>query len=158
MSVNVDIGVAEPGEDDYVEEAWRLKEEIRLSEDVLRQRRGFFTDAYRKSTVHLLFVDDDLAGFATVRRDGYILFLAVDPEHRGQGFGRRLVEAAAEDHQAITCHARTSNEDALAFYERLGFDIARRIDNYYEDAGDAFYLKRGDSSGITARLSEFLGR
>ncbi|MFC7007863.1 GNAT family N-acetyltransferase [Halalkalicoccus salilacus] len=158
MSVNVDLRVVEPGDDAHLEEAWRLKEDIRTREDVLKQRRGFFTDAYRRSSVHLLFVEDDLAGFAAVRRDGYVLFLAVDPEYRGQGFGERLVERVADDHSTVTCHARTTNEDALSFYAHLGFEIARRIDNYYEDAGDAFYLKRGDTDGIAGRLSEFLHR
>lgn len=158
MSVNVDLQVVGPGDDAYLEEAWRLKEDIRIREDVLKQRRGFFTDAYRRSTVHVLLVEDDLAGFAAVRRDGYILFLAVGSEYRGQGFGERLVEAVADEHDTVTCHARTTNEDALAFYEHLGFDIDRRIDNYYEDAGDSFYLKRGDREGIGERLSEFLHR
>ena len=158
VSVNVDLQVVEPGDDDHLEEAWRLKEDIRVREDVLKQRRGFFTDAYRRSTVHLLFIEDSLVGFAAVRRDGYILFLAVDPDYRGQGFGKRLVEAVADEHRTVTCHARTTNEDALAFYENLGFDIVRRIDNYYEDSGDSFYLKRGDDDGIAGRLSEYLRR
>lgn len=158
VSVNVDLRVVEPGDDGFVEEAWRLKERIRAKEDVLKQRRGFFTDAYERSKVYVLLVDDDLIGFATTRRDGYLLFLAVHPEYRGEGFGRRLVDLVADDHSSITCHARTSNRDALAFYEELGFDIVRRVDEYYEDNGDAFYLKRGDSEGIARRLSEFLGR
>ena len=48
---------------------------LRTEERVLKQRRPFFTDAYRRSKTHLLFEDDDLVGFASVRRDGYILFL-----------------------------------------------------------------------------------
>jgi [ribosomal protein S18]-alanine N-acetyltransferase len=158
VSVNVDLQVVGPGDDAYLEEAWRLKEDIRTREDVLKQRRGFFTDAYRRSTVHVLLVEDDLAGFAAVRRDGYVLFLAVDPGYRGQGFGERLVETVADDHGTVTCHARTTNDNALEFYEHLGFEIDRRIDNYYEDAGDSFYLKRGSREGFGDRLSEYLRR
>ena len=54
MSVNIDFEVARPGDDSYVEQAWQLKEHIRREEDVLKQRKGFFTDAYRRSTVRLL--------------------------------------------------------------------------------------------------------
>ena len=159
MSVNVDTRVAGPGDDDYLEEAWDLKEEIRRSEGVLKQRRGFFSDAYRRSKVHVLVAsDDDVVGFAAARRDGYILFLAVDPEYRGEGFGKRLVATVADEHDSVTCHARATNENALQFYESLGFEIKRRIDNYYEDGGDAYYLKLGEDTSITSKLSEFVRR
>ncbi|WP_267639958.1 GNAT family N-acetyltransferase [Haloarchaeobius amylolyticus] len=161
MSVNIDTRVVGPGNDEYVEDAWQLKERIRQREGVLKQRKGFFSDAYRRSKVHL-FVEDgpstSIIGFCAVRRDGYILFLAVDPSHRGEDIGKKLVAMVAEEHRSVTCHARTTNENALRFYEHLGFDIKRRIDNYYEDGGDAYYLKLGDDASLTARLSEFMRR
>ncbi len=157
MSVNVDSRVVAPGSDEYVEDAWELKERIHQREGVLKQRRGFFTDAYRRATVHCSLEDEKLVGFAAVRRDGYILFLAVAPEYRGEGIGKRLIARVAEDHNTITCHARTSNENALQFYEHLGFEIKRRIDDYYEDGGDAYYLKLGDG-GITDRISDLVRR
>ncbi|QSG01913.1 GNAT family N-acetyltransferase [Natranaeroarchaeum sulfidigenes] len=158
MSVNVDSRVVAPGDDELMGDAWRLKERIRSEEGVLKQRRGFFTDAYRRSTVHVFLAGDELVGFATVRRDGYILFLAVSPDFRGEGFGERLVARVADEHGSVTCHARATNEDALKFYESLGFEIKRRIENYYEDGGDAYYLKLGDSESITKRLSELVRR
>jgi len=158
VSVNIDLQVVSPGSDTYVEDAWTLKEHIRKSEGVLKQRKGFFTDAYTRSTVHAYVVDDRIVGFAATRRDGYILFLAVDPEFRGEGLGERLVAQVADNHRTVTCHARTSNDNALRFYEHLGFDIKRRIDGYYEDGGDAYYLKLGEDAGLTRRLSEFLRR
>jgi ribosomal protein S18 acetylase RimI-like enzyme len=56
----------------------------------------------------------------------------------------------------VTCHARASNERALGFYEHLGFEVSRHIENYYEDGGDAYYLKLGEGGGITKKLSEFV--
>ncbi|RBI63899.1 N-acetyltransferase [halophilic archaeon] len=159
MSVNVDMRVVGPGDNRYVEEAWRLKERIRAREDVLKQRRGFFTDAYRRSTVYLYVAEGDqdrLIGFAAARRDGYILFLAVDEEFRGEGFGERLVARVADNHSSVTCHARASNENALQFYRHLGFGVERRIGNYYEDGGDAYYLRLGEDEGLAKRLSDFM--
>ncbi|MFC4448029.1 GNAT family N-acetyltransferase [Halorussus aquaticus] len=161
MSVNVDTEIARPGDESHVDAAWELKERIRQAEDVLKQRKGFFTDAYRRSTVYVLLTrdgdgDENLMGFAAVRRDGYILFLAVAPEFRGEGVGKRLVGQVAENHDSVTCHARASNENALGFYEHLGFEVERHIENYYEDGGDAYYLKLGDGGGFTERLSEFV--
>ena len=160
MSVNVDTEIARPGDESYVEAAWQLKERIRREENVLKQRKGFFTDAYRRSTVYVFKTgdgdDEHLMGFAAVRRDGYILFLAVAPEFRGEGIGKRLVGEVADNHDTVTCHARASNERALGFYEHLGFEVSRHIENYYEDGGDAYYLKLGEGGGITKKLSEFV--
>ena len=170
MSVELERRTDAPGEATHEGAAWELKERIRREEGVLKQRRGFFSDAYRRATTHLLFergsderrdrADETtpgrLVGFVSARRDGYILFLAVSPETRGRGYGRRLVAEVADNHRTVTCHARATNEAALAFYERLGFDVDRRITGYYEDGGDAFYLKLGESESLTERLSNLL--
>jgi ribosomal protein S18 acetylase RimI-like enzyme len=158
VSVNVERRVDEPGSTEHAEEAWELKERIRAAEGVLKQRRGFFIDAYRRATTHLIFEDDDLIGFASARRDGYILFLAVAPEARGEGYGKRLVAEVARDHRSVSCHARTTNEGALAFYEHLGFEVKRRITNYYEDGGDAYYLRLGEKGGIREKFSDLFRR
>ena len=161
MSVHVERREIGPGQDDYVEAAWNLKEAIRRHEGVLRQRRGFFESAYRRSTVYLYLdrsEDERIVGFAAVRRDGYILFLAVDESYRGEGFGKRLVANAAEAHSTVSCHARTTNQEALRFYKELGFEVKRRIDSYYEDGGDAYYLTLGSESGISEKLARLLGR
>ena len=101
--------------------------------------------------------DDDVVAFASVRRDGYVLFLAVDPAHRGRGFGERLITDVVAEYTSVSCHARTTNERALGFYEHLGFEVERRIDGYYEDGGDAYYLTLGTES-LRDRLSEFVSR
>ena len=159
MSVEVETRVDEPGGSQHVDDAWALKERIREQEGVLRQRWRFFRDAYTRSTTHLRYVDDDLIGFASARRDGYLLFLAVAPEDRGEDHGRRLIGSVTADHGRITCHARTTNDDALRFYRHLGFEVVRRVDGYYEDGGDAYYLRLGESAGesLIDRLSGLFG-
>jgi len=161
VSINVDTKVVGRGSDEHVDAAWNLKESIRRSEGVLRQRRGFFENAYRRSKVYLYLNrgrQSQLIGFAAVRRDGYILFLAVAEDYRGDGFGQRMVARVAEDYRSVSCHARTTNREAITFYQHVGFEIKRRIDNYYEDGGDAYYLKLGDDESITQRLSRLLSR
>jgi ribosomal protein S18 acetylase RimI-like enzyme len=159
VSVTIECREFGAGDDAFVEEAWELKEQIRRQEGVLKQRRGFFTDAYRRSTVHALvkpgYDDETLVGFASTRRDGYILFLAVAREYRGEGFGRQLIAAVADEHDSVTCHARTTNDAALSFYKHLGFNIERRVKNYYEDQGNAYYLRLGDG-GLASKLSRFV--
>ena len=57
---------------------------------------------------------------------GWINYLAVDPEHRRKGFGRRLMKEAEELLRAEGCakinlQVRTSNQEVVAFYNAIGF-------------------------------------
>lgn len=158
MSVTVEKEVIEPGDDEYLQVAWELKEQIRQEEGLLKQRWGFFADAYRRATVHAFFDGDTLIGFAAARRDGYLLFLGIHPDYRDQGFGERLVGSVAEDAGSVSCHARVSNENALEFYRHLGFSVVRTIQNYYEDGADAYYLRLGEEDRLLDRLSDILRR
>lgn len=168
VSVTVDERVVPPGSDEHLEAAWALKEHIREHEGLLKQRRGFFANAYRRATVHCFLAgdggsdgggdggDDDLIGFAAARSDGYILFLAVAPEYRGENFGERLVASVASEAGKASCHARKTNENAIGFYRNLGFTVEREIDDYYEDGTGAYYLRLGDHDRIRDRISELL--
>lgn len=156
MSVTVDKRVVPPGDDEFLDSAWALKEQIRANEDLLKQRHGFFANAYRRSSVYCFVDGDTLVGFAAARSDGYILFLAVNPDYRGEGYGERLVAAVVDEAGKASCHARRTNENAVEFYEHLGFSVERDIDNYYEDGEGAYYLRLGDRDRIRDRISELL--
>ncbi len=59
-------------------------------------------------------------------RRGWIFRLAVDPARRRQGIGRALVEELERRYQAmgvlaIRLFTVTDNEEARAFWERLGY-------------------------------------
>ncbi len=70
---------------------------------------------------------------------GWVYYLAVDPQHRGTGLGRRLIAAAenwltAQGAPKLQLMVRAENTAALAFYERLGLErqevvvMGRRLD------------------------------
>ena len=155
MSVTVETAVIDPGDDTHIEDAWSIKEEIRKRDGVLKQRRGFFFTAFRQAKTHIIKSADgsELIGFASTRDGGYLLFLAVAPDYQGQGFGRELVAAAAQAHDVLTCHARVTNQRALDFYDSMGFEIVREIPGYYEDGGDAYYLRLGEGTSVRSRLA-----
>jgi ribosomal protein S18 acetylase RimI-like enzyme len=57
---------------------------------------------------------------------GWIYYMAVDPDYRRQHIGRRMmakVESALQKRGCpkINLQVRTSNQEVIAFYERLGF-------------------------------------
>jgi ribosomal protein S18 acetylase RimI-like enzyme len=154
-----------PKDTTYLKRVWELKQDIRREEGYLCQTWDFFSTSYENNTAHVLLSDggeetngekDNVVGFAVVRGDGYILFLGVDSRHRGEGLGRLLVEKAAEDHDVLTCHARASNENAVAFYEHLGFEVDRYVDSYYQNGEDAIYMSRDESVSLTSKITDAL--
>jgi ribosomal-protein-alanine N-acetyltransferase len=72
----------------------------------------------------------------------HITVLAVDPDERQRGHGRRLLTAllqrARQDGAAhATLEVRSDNIAALSLYHRVGFKTAGRREKYYRDGSDA---------------------
>ncbi|MCQ8893948.1 MAG: ribosomal protein S18-alanine N-acetyltransferase [Methanolinea sp.] len=78
---------------------------------------------------------------------GHICNLAVDPQVRKKGIGRRLV--AREEQQfavslatGVQLEVRLSNKPAQAFYRRLGYRPVLRIAGYYANGEDAIVMMK----------------
>ena len=59
---------------------------------------------------------------------GWVNYLAVAPERRGDGLGRTLMEAVEVELRAVGCpkinlQVRATNTEVLAFYEHLGYAV-----------------------------------
>ncbi len=92
-------------------------------------------------TCLLIAEDDDVAGFALLRRaadEVELLLIAVDPEHRRCGVGRALIEhvlkwGRANDAAALFLEVRDGNP-ATALYRDVAFIQVGRRPNYYRGA------------------------
>ncbi len=63
---------------------------------------------------------------------GWVYYVAVDPAHRQQGFGRAIMEAAESwlrerDILKMQLLVRSENTKVQAFYETLGYGVQERI-------------------------------
>lgn len=102
--------------------------------------------------VFIAYVDGAPAGLAICFR-GFSTFaarplinihdLAVLPEHRGRGIGRRLLEAVAEKGRALGCCKLTlevleNNQTARKVYDAAGFRQAV----YQPEAGGALFMTK----------------
>jgi [ribosomal protein S18]-alanine N-acetyltransferase len=108
---------------------WRESDYLRLAED--------------PSGVLLVAEDaasaGQLLGFAAARRvadEAELQNLAVDPQHRRQGVGQRLVfevhgRLRAAGTKRVFLEVRPSNESALALYQSSGYAMVGRRQNYY---------------------------
>ena len=82
-----------------------------------------------------------LAGYVgsqSVMGESDMMNVAVHPDFRRQGVGRRLIEALIGELKKRDCHSltlevRASNAPAIALYEALGFFEAGRRRNYYRN-------------------------
>lgn len=80
----------------------------------------------------------------------YILTFGVLEAYRKQGIGVQLFEQllnmAKKDPELkkIYLHVQISNERAIRFYQKVGFEIVEKIENYYQDIDPphCFYLSR----------------
>lgn len=86
-------------------------------------------------------------GFTLCRSAGpevELLLIAVDPRHRGSGFGVLLIEAACNDAlrrgaTELFLEVRENNMAARSLYRRTGFlDVGRRADYYAGSTGNRF--------------------
>lgn len=55
-----------------------------------------------------------------------ISMLFVDPNYRGIGLGRSLIEWAIHDYHVEKVEVNEQNEQAVGFYSRMGFEVERR--------------------------------
>ena len=104
--------------------------------DLIRPWNDPFKDIQRKLAVQpelflLGEIDGTLVASAMAGYEGHrgwINYLAVCPERRRQGLARQLMQHIEEKMLALGCPklsllVRNTNHEALAFYERLGYQI-----------------------------------
>jgi len=123
----------------------------------------FFIDLYRRFPETFIVAEEDgqVTGYIMCRievglsnlgltgliKKGHLVSVAVVPEHRRRGVGEALVKNAFEAmklYNAKQCYleVRTSNEQAIRLYKKLGFDVTRRNHGYYADGEDAFVMTK----------------
>ncbi|KAG0222299.1 hypothetical protein BGW41_006074 [Actinomortierella wolfii] len=80
---------------------------------------------------------------ATASHDLYIATLGVLAPYRKLGLATALLEHimthAAENKKIrkVYLHVQTTNEEALAFYKKHGFELKEKVDKYYTNVEDA---------------------
>ncbi len=76
-----------------------------------------------------------------------ILSVAVHPAYRRRGIGRTLMTTAEEiarrfGAREVRLEASTKNEDAVAFYRDLGYEIVGTLRKYYSWGDDAYAMRK----------------
>jgi len=93
------------------------------------QAQGSERDSLEQESFHRMIIDESNKVIAVGRLEktnqfsGQIRYMAVSPEAQGQGLGRQIIEALEQQASmlGITELALNAREDALSFYQRLGY-------------------------------------
>jgi len=79
------------------------------------------------------------------KRTGTVVTLDVREDSRRLGYGSQLLQKAEEivsekDAWQFRLQVDVNNTGAITFYEKHGFQITRRLNNYYADGHDAWLM------------------
>lgn len=80
-------------------------------------------------------------GMWLIMDEAHITNIAVHPEYRRQGFGRKIMEALIDEArqrsiQQMTLEVRKSNEAAIRLYKGMDFLVSGIRPGYYHDNGE----------------------
>ncbi len=84
--------------------------------------------------------------------EGHIMNVAVDPDQRGSGVGRLLVQQVLDDCRDaaasfVSLEVRESNLSAISLYRKMGFAEVGKRKRYYENGEDALMMEYLFASG-----------
>ncbi len=93
---------------------------------------GYFENKKLLGFIHIILTIDEAD----------IVNIVVDDYYRKKGIGKKLVEYTIKKFnlKALNLEVRQSNE-AVIFYQKMGFKIVRKIPNYYHNE-DAYFMKK----------------
>ena len=105
----------------------------------------------RKSRTLIAEADDEIVGFvigcSEPRRLGHIITIDVIPHKQRQRIGSRLLDEIErwlwdQGTEAIYLETPVDDAGAQSFYEKHGYFVLERIEDYYNDSLDALVMMK----------------
>jgi len=118
-----------------------LEQEL-FKSDCISKRQ--FLYHIKKNPLFIAKIADKLAGYILYfeyKKTIRIYSIAISQNYQGQGVARALIEhLLATSTKDISLEVNTSNDRAIALYNKFYFVITKTITRYYEDGASAFKM------------------
>ena len=104
----------------------------RLAEYVFDQPHVVLIARDGERSVGFLLLLDSLPDEVTMAPQGFVAYMAVEPDVRRRGVGRALIEAAEREARErglphLSLMVTEGNAEAVGLYEKAGFQTERRL-------------------------------
>lgn len=101
-----------------------------VPESDIRRKLGVQRELFLVAILESDVVGTAMAGYDGHR--GWVYYVAVFPRHRRQGIGTALMSRVERDLANLGCpklnlQVRANNEEVVAFYKKLGYNVEERI-------------------------------
>ncbi len=126
-----------------------LLEKKLFSEENFPLSKGSFRYHIRNSSLFVMQEGYDIVAYVLVlikRKDAKLYSIGVDDSWRGQKIANRLLQKSIEELRklgfvTLLLEVRVDNLEALALYQKIGFEIQKRLKAFYSDGCDAYLMK-----------------
>jgi ribosomal-protein-alanine N-acetyltransferase len=116
--------------------------------------KAFFVAEHEGEVIGYIMcrIERGISGFGRLPvKKGHIVSVAVLNVLRNKGIGKALIHAGMEGMMSYGAtefylEVRKTNEEAIAVYEKLGYNIHRVLRGYYRDGEDAYLMTKNGSS------------
>ena len=106
---------------------------------------------YNKNAINLVAEKEgEIIGyiFAVLRtkREGHVISIAIRPDFRKKGVGLNLIKEIIKilkvnKANKLILEVNIANQGAINFYEKLGFNMTKTIEKYYDNREDAYEME-----------------
>ncbi len=115
------------------------------------QLRHFIENPNNSIFTDVLLLGENIVGWATyfTRKNSFLIrlySLCIHPDYSGRGYAfqymKKRIEGFCSSYKEMVLEVRVSNIKAIRLYEKLGFQIQRKLISYYPDGENGYRMIR----------------
>lgn len=107
-----------------------------LSEsDIVTYRTLILNQYFDQVQLYCIKQEHEILGFIGINGES-VQMLFIHPDARGKGLGKALIDFAKKEHGVNTVDVNEQNDQAVGFYQKLGFETVERSE--FDDAGKPY--------------------